>query len=204
MNQPAVIDTDFDAQENQAMVLSSEPLASREAEFVQQLFNAQIEGLGCLPAHLGLNEHDFNLFVIFFEDIVASYVPQQMDAQSSEESSIRQELLELRRDEWQSLVDLLLAHTQKDVSTSNWMAQILAAACMGSNHLWRDLGMSSREQLRAFIEHYFPALANKNTQDMRWKKFFYRQLCESGGDYVCRSPSCETCPTYDDCYGEEL
>ena len=35
--------------------------------------------------------------------------------------------------------------------------------------------------------HNFPQLARRNTQDMRWKKFLYKQLCEQDGGYVCRS-----------------
>ena len=84
------------------------------------------------------------------------------------------------------------------------MAPIVAAACLGGDHLWRDLGLASRQQLRELLQHNFPQLAQRNVNDMRWKKFFYKQLCEQDGGYVCRSPSCEQCPTHHDCFGEEL
>ncbi|MBN2752943.1 MAG: nitrogen fixation protein NifQ [Rhodospirillaceae bacterium] len=39
---------------------------------------------------------------------------------------------------------------------------------------------------------------------MKWKKFLYRELCKSETGYVCRSPSCNACPRYDDCFGSEV
>ncbi|WP_280806688.1 nitrogen fixation protein NifQ [Vibrio mytili] len=34
-------------------------------------------------------------------------------------------------------------------------------------------------------------------------RFLYRQLYESRGDYVWRSPSCETCSSYRECFQTE-
>jgi nitrogen fixation protein NifQ len=84
-----------------------------------------------------------------------------------------------------------------------WMAQALAAGCMGTDHLWQDLGLWSRGDLTGLMRRNFPALARRNVKDMKWKRFLYKQLCEAEGIYTCRSPSCETCTDYHGCFGPE-
>ena len=116
---------------------------------------------------------------------------------------LRQQLLELRRDEWQEIRDLLLNSRRGEDTAEIWLTNIIAAGCLGGNHLWRDLGLPSRAALRDMLLHNFPVIALRNDRDMRWKKFFYKQLCEQQGGYVCRSPSCDQCPTYQDCFGDE-
>ena len=39
--------------------------------------------------------------------------------------------------------------------------------------------------------------------DMKWKKFFYKQLCQTEGIHTCRAPSCEVCADYQACFGPE-
>ncbi|WP_366930755.1 nitrogen fixation protein NifQ [Marinospirillum sp.] len=43
----------------------------------------------------------------------------------------------------------------------------------------------------------------KNHLDMKWKKFLYRQLCMDSGITYCRSPSCEACSDYAECFAPE-
>ena len=38
---------------------------------------------------------------------------------------------------------------------------------------------------------------------MRWKRFFYRMLCESDGFVMCSTPVCTNCCDFDLCFGEE-
>jgi nitrogen fixation protein NifQ len=83
------------------------------------------------------------------------------------------------------------------------MADIFVAGCMGSDHLWQDLGLWSRQDLSALFKHNFPVLVEKNVGDMKWKKFLYKQLCLQEGIYVCRAPSCEMCQDYWKCFGPE-
>lgn len=168
-----------------------------------QIIQAQRGGKGCLPFHLGLDAADY-------AELLRTNFPEQAReaaaAQGSpmhECSELRAELLAMRRDEWLELRDLLLAGRRGNDCGEAWMACIVAAGCLGGDHLWRDLGLASRLDLQELLMHNFPRLAARNVQDMRWKKFFYKQLCEQDGGYVCRSPSCEQCPTYHDCFGEE-
>ncbi|WP_043238857.1 nitrogen fixation protein NifQ [Stutzerimonas azotifigens] len=169
------------------------------AAWLAQIVRAQREGRSCLPAHLGLDARQYA--ALLARHGLRPLVRGAEDGLLGERDALREELLALRREEWQELRDLLLAG--QDDRGEPAMAAIVAAACLGGEHLWRDLGLDSRAQLHALLMHNFPHLAVRNTQDMRWKKFFYKQLCEQGGGYVCRSPSCETCPTYHDCFGEE-
>ena len=83
------------------------------------------------------------------------------------------------------------------------MVEIVVAANMGMDHLWQDLGLWSRDDLGTLIKTNFPPLAEKNSQDMKWKKFLYKQLCDQKGVYVCRAPSCDVCDDYDLCFGPE-
>ena len=46
-------------------------------------------------------------------------------------------------------------------------------------------------------------LARRNGKDMKWKKFLYKQLCDTEGIYTCRAPSCEVCADYQNCFGPE-
>jgi nitrogen fixation protein NifQ len=74
------------------------------------------------------------------------------------------------------------------------MAQIIAEVSLAFNHLWQDLGLASRAELRLLMSDCFPQLVVMNEHNMRWKKFFYRQRCLlQQGEVICRSPSCDEC-----------
>ncbi len=172
--------------------------AASAAYFVE-IASAQRQGLGCLPQNLGLKADDFARLRQSYSELDALAAPSW---QVLENSQLRAELLNLRAQEWAELVELLELYARAE--NAAWMARIVAAACMGSKHLWRDLGLRSRARLRELIGHFFPDLLALNDKDMRWKKFFYKQLCARQGHFLCRSPSCETCSSYDECFGEEI
>lgn len=180
-----------------------------QAKLFLHLITAQRLGRGVLTFFLGLQPLEF----IFLTKRYASTseiankamhlkTPSEMSAWKR--GALRQELLELRRDEWFDLRDLLLKHAAGKHMLEPVMASIVASACLGGDHLWRDLGLTSRDALGDLLQLFFPDLAVKNTKDMKWKKFFYKQLCEQEGGYVCRAPSCEECAAYDDCFGAEI
>lgn len=108
-----------------------------------------------------------------------------------------------RLDEYDDIVALLQAHRGDDTLETHALIRDIAQACMGDNHLWQDLRLPSRAALSALMQERFPALAAKNSGDMKWKKFFYRQLCEREGILICKSPSCGICTDYDKCFGPE-
>jgi nitrogen fixation protein NifQ len=108
-----------------------------------------------------------------------------------------------RDDEIEDLLHLLLDHRTRDDEETRWVAHAVATACMGEDHLWQDMGLPSRAVLSQLLERYFTALFRKNTGDMKWKKFFYKQLCDRAELFICKSPSCGICIDYRRCFGPE-
>ena len=80
----------------------------------------------------------------------------------------------------------------------------IATAAQRDNHLWQDLDLPSRSELSAILQLRFPTLAAENTGDMKWKKFFYRQLCKRAEVPICKSPHCAECCDYAVCFGPEI
>lgn len=103
-------------------------------------------------------------------------------------------------DEVADLLALLLEHAAFSGGLTHHIAQAVAEACMGTNHLWEDLGFDNREQLNELMQRFFPALKVKNAKNMRWKKFFYRTLCERADVLICKSPHCDACDDRPKCF----
>lgn len=106
-------------------------------------------------------------------------------------------------DEFEDLLSLLMGHRGDDSREVRWLAHAMTACCMGEDHLWQDMGLPNRQALSDLLARHFPSLHAKNGGGMRWKKFFYKQLCERSGMFVCRSPSCADCAEYSNCFGSE-
>jgi nitrogen fixation protein NifQ len=111
-----------------------------------------------------------------------------------------------RADEVTDLVALLLDHADAGAGTPEeitTVAERVALACLGDNHLWQDLRFASRAELSALMGRWFPALVAKNHADMKWKKFLYKQLCEREELFICKAPSCAVCVDRPICFGPE-
>lgn len=108
-----------------------------------------------------------------------------------------------RMDEYDDIIELLMDHRHDDSEETKRVVVWMAEACMGNNHLWQDMRLPNRMALSALMQQHFPELAAKNTGDMKWKKFFYKQLCERADIFICKSPSCGVCIDYDKCFGHE-
>lgn len=106
-------------------------------------------------------------------------------------------------DEFDDLIALLLEHQALPGRESRWLAHAVATASMADNHLWQDLGLPSRAVLGTLMYERFTALKLKNHGDMKWKKFFYRQLCERAGVPICKAPNCAVCSDRPLCFGPE-
>lgn len=106
-------------------------------------------------------------------------------------------------DEFDDLVALLLANQSVAAADSRWLACAIATASMADQHLWQDLGLPSRKELNLLMLTRFTALKLKNSGDMKWKKFFYRELCEAAEVPICKSPTCGECSDYTLCFGGE-
>jgi len=108
-----------------------------------------------------------------------------------------------RGDEMADLRKLLMQSRTYGSESEAWMAQIVIAGCLSDDHLWQDLGLWNRSELSQLMMDNFESLAIRNDKDMKWKKFLYKQLCETEGIYTCRAPSCEVCNDYQVCFGPE-
>ncbi len=109
-----------------------------------------------------------------------------------------------RHPEYEDLLTLLLEHAADRSQASVALARWIAFSCMGGNHLWEDLGLSDRPELGRLMADRFPGLHRLNHGNMRWKKFFYRQLCERAQVTACRAPTCNACSEIGLCFGPEL
>jgi nitrogen fixation protein NifQ len=99
---------------------------------------------------------------------------------------------------------LLERYRADDSAETDWLVAIMTRRSMSPRHLWQDLGLFSRDELGRLISQRFPDLARRNTRNMKWKKFFYRSLCELEGFTLCSAPTCRECGDYSDCFGEEM
>jgi nitrogen fixation protein NifQ len=106
-------------------------------------------------------------------------------------------------DEVAMVRDLLLAHRSSEGDVGRWLAAMIARRAMEPNHLWEDLGLRERSELTRLLSRHFAPIAARNTQNMRWKRFFYRMLCESDGFVMCTTPVCTECRDFDLCFGDE-
>ncbi len=150
-------------------------------------------GEGALPNALGLGEPHFRQL------LAQHFSAYRLDSTAASGSNLDFS----RMLEKQDLEQLLRQFAATPNQESEWLIAIIVAACLGSDHLWQDLGLWSRHELSALLSHNFPELAARNSKDMKWKKFLYKQLCEAEGLYLCRAPSCEVCKDYPLCFGAE-
>ena len=129
---------------------------------------------------------------------IAAHAPHPLALAAAQRGSIA-----IRDDEEQMVFDLLLAHGVDQAPETRWLAAMVARRAMQPNHLWQDLGLADRSWLNDLLRLYFPALHAGNTADMKWKKYFYRRLCELEGFALCTAPSCRECCDFDRCFGAE-
>jgi len=111
-----------------------------------------------------------------------------------------------RDDEVDDVRSLLIAWADPAAGSTqeiHQVAETIALACLGDNHLWQDLQLPSRAELSALMAWWFPALKARNDRDMKWKKFLYKQLCEREEIVVCKAPSCAVCSDQPVCFGPE-
>ena len=146
-------------------------------------------GLGTLPARLGLAPEQLrDLATTWFPDVALpdldAPVPDRLDDQNA-------------------IALLLLWRGGSASAESHWLASIIARRALEPQHLWQDLGLPDRQALSALMTRHFPRIAAANTVNMRWKKFFYRQICSDSDFALCLSPSCDACAEKAACFAPE-
>lgn len=106
-------------------------------------------------------------------------------------------------DEEQSLRDILGMFATGASPLEGYLVAMIARRCKWPHHLWQDLGLRDRRELSVLMTRHFARLADKNRQDMKWKKFLYRMVCGSEGFTLCTSPVYSECDDFTNCFGAE-
>jgi len=147
---------------------------------------------------------------MFLADVVPNLPPASVDERaaflsafpavpsvpsSPAERAVLEELADVR--------NLLLEFRASDGKRVEWMADVVARAGLFPNHLWQDLGLPDRSWLSALLTRNFPVFAAANTDDMKWKKFIYKALCDRSGLNLCKAPTCSVCCDKPKCFGPE-
>ena len=146
---------------------------------------------GPVASRCGLSSDEFSALVamMFPHVSVVLSVLALDDAEDDEEAAM--------------VRDLLLAHRSTSGAISRWLAALVARRALEPSHLWEDLGLRNRGELSRLLLRHFAPLAEGNTRNMRWKRYFYRKLCEDDGMVMCSTPSCAQCNDFAECFGEE-
>lgn len=183
-----------DREENlkQLSALASE---APEAPYLAQLMASWAAGIGVLPDGMGLRKSEWPKFCDHY--FGTDQIPY--------ESVSGKVFDEDRMPETEDLRLLLSRHKKGEHEESEaWVGELLIAGMLGYDHMWEDMGYWSRKELSATIATVFPALFEKNDQNMRWKKFIYKQLCiQEEFVYTCRAPTCAECVDYKECFAVE-
>ena len=106
-------------------------------------------------------------------------------------------------DEERCLRELLGRFRTTPAPITSLLSVLVARRATRPNHLWQDLGLANRGELSCLMQRHFASLARRNTQDMKWKKFFFRMICRDEGYTLCSAPSCSECCDFNACFGDE-
>lgn len=105
--------------------------------------------------------------------------------------------------EEQSVRDILGMYCSEGDALERVLGAMIARRCKAPHHLWQDLGLRNRGELSALMKRHFAPLAQKNRNDMKWKKFLYRMVCGAEGFTLCTAPVCAECDDFHMCFGAE-
>ena len=144
-----------------------------------------------IAAPLGLGQRDLDsLLMLFFPGKTRVLLDHHLSSTPEPLENCNSEVL-----------SILLSHvpTGKDLNqtfVSRCLARIIAARTTLPGHLWVAMGLTERPQLTAAIRRHLPTLAEANHQNMRWKRYLYKQVCDLNGGVMCKAPNCGVCSDY--------
>lgn len=104
-----------------------------------------------------------------------------------------------------ALTALLLDHRTltENPLHGHWLAHCIAAAAMGSRHLWEELGVGERNAVSMLMQRYFEPLYRRNTQQLKWKRFLFGELAILSGRHgaeASHAPDCTRCAQFSSCF----
>ncbi|WP_210190137.1 nitrogen fixation protein NifQ [Bradyrhizobium sp. NAS96.2] len=152
---------------------------------------ASMDG-GPLPDKAGLAAHEL---AALLEQYFPSIEIKIEQSAAGVEANVTDEVAMVR--------DLLLSRRSTEGDIGRWLAAMIARRAIEPDHLWEDLGLRNRGELSRLLSRHFAPLAACNINNMRWKRFFYRTLCEDEGLVMCTTPVCTQCNDFDVCFGDE-
>ncbi|WP_083742115.1 nitrogen fixation protein NifQ [Bradyrhizobium mercantei] len=147
---------------------------------------------GSLPEKAGLTDHEL---AALLDQHFSSIEIKAEQSLACFESNVTDEVAMVR--------DLLLARRSTEGDIGRWLAAMIARRAIEPDHLWEDLGLRNRGELSRLLSRHFAPLAARNINNMRWKRFFYRTLCEDEGLVMCTTPVCTQCNDFNVCFGDE-
>ena len=106
-------------------------------------------------------------------------------------------------DDERCLRELLWRFRTTPAPLTSLLSVLISRRATRPNHLWQDLGLVNRGELSSLMQRHFASLARRNTQDMKWKKFFFRMICRDEGYRFCAAPCCAECSDFNACFGDE-
>lgn len=136
-------------------------------------------------------------------DQLAALLEQNFPSVRIKEEALLQDFERDESDEIAMVRDLLLAQRSTEGNTGRWLAAMIARRAIEPNHLWEDLGLRDRGEVSRLLSRHFAPLAARNINNMRWKRFFYRTLCDDDGLVLCTTPVCTRCKDFNLCFGDE-
>ena len=153
---------------------------------------------GDIPSSLGLEHQDIKAIMQTFFPMVS--LDQLMTIAFRDRPAAP--------DSNSEVLSLLQSHIPNEANATErriaiWLTSILAARAAVPGHLWVAMGLSKRPQLSAAIRRHLPSLAAANHQNMRWKRYLYKQVCDLNGGLMCKTPNCGVCSDYALCFAEE-
>lgn len=175
-----------------------ESVSTEDRHLFACLMTVAVQESKHIAAVLGLEQSELDcLLSLFF--------PGQMENPLWKGSVSAQELPSECNEE---VLSILLSHVPTDKGSnqnfvSRCLARIIAARTALPGHLWVAMGLTERPQLTAAISRHLPTLAKANHQNMRWKRYLYKQVCDLNGGVMCKAPNCGVCSDYNRCFVEE-
>ena len=141
-------------------------------------------------------------------EVLASLFPGAQAGSGAALAALRAQLLAYAarglaspQSDFTRLLRVLLDACSGPAATTPWVTSVLAHACLRPDHLWRDLGLSGRDDVTALLTRHYPGLVARNTGNLRWKKFLAYSAFAHAGLPAQTAPGCAHCEDHGLCYG---
>jgi len=185
-------------QETCRWLVGRSPRHSFNDQVLAAMLASNSVGLGSMPPLLGLEPELFGRMLRFTFPGVNWPVAPAADAAAGCRGDVAAQM-----PEYEELKSLFTEFAAPQLKEEPWWIELMIVGCSGREHLWRDMGLFERRDLTRLIRNCFPELGRRNTRDMKWKKFIYKQLCEREGIIACPAPTCEQCASFSECFAPE-